>query len=267
MKKLFTLFLVMTIIFSFAIAVRAEVIVTVSEPLDSPSLGDVPGMVVYAAPDLRREVIICFDEDITDMPTPYAGIWATNVEKIWGPYITVNGIKIFDTKTSDGFTIHYDGGKDNVKGLRVYSINGKPGAFDETKANTIILDKNLPLLDGTLGKTVTMTYDPATKSWTDTSPVAATTAKPVGATNASAPVTSASATISNNTASATAKSTANSTAKNTAAAAASATVKPGSSSNKKSNAPFIILGSIIVIAAGGVVALILNKRKINKTNY
>lgn len=147
-------------------AQAANIPLSVGLPPDSDQVGE--GMHYW--PDGRFEVFVAFDVDYTSDEPDWQGIWKVSVEDRYSEYITLNGELLKDIIRSnpnkDGrytISIHND---IRGHGLRLYCIEGLESGLDREKENTIVFEKDFPLLDGvTLDKSYKFIYDPKTREW------------------------------------------------------------------------------------------------------
>lgn len=111
-------------------------------------------------------------------------------------YITVNGVNLATRRANDpslGIAAIpaglWGGNNTTLVGysgfsLHIILVGGGTGNLDITKTNTVVLDADFPMQDGsTLGRNVTLTFDPATLSWStpdnpEGTPTSAPTAVP-----------------------------------------------------------------------------------------
>ncbi len=105
-----------------------------------------------------------------------------NLNAVLGPFITVNGVNLLDRADFDASLGMddirldlYDGNNVMVTNyydeastqLAIILLGGGTGNLDKSKANTIVLSADFPLPSGlTLGREITLTYDPASQTWT-----------------------------------------------------------------------------------------------------
>ena len=273
MKKLISALCIAVLsVSTFAFSVSAaNVPIKVKAPSDATTSSK--GMQVHS--DGRHEVALVFDDQFTDATPNYAGLWVTHVEsdtfedgngnkyKGFGKYIYVNGVNLGgDTAkeaTTDAwkFMIHYEAiaspGAPVSNTLRIYSQAGNSYGFDETKKNTIIINKDFPVFDSTLGSNYIFTYDPSSHTWSS------------DVYNGEMPTTGANATTDsqttgNSAATAVTSTKAASTAATTTQAANANTTSTGTAEGGHSG----LIAALIIVAvlmAGGAVALVIVKKK------
>ncbi|NCU25226.1 hypothetical protein EOM86_00725 [Candidatus Nomurabacteria bacterium] len=126
-------------------------------------------------PGTGMEVELLFSEPFTT-----AAMYTNHIETL-GKYITVNGVNLQTRYAKDpGLGIaEIDpglwGGQaaslTNYAGnsMHIILVGGGLGNLDITKTNTIFIDDDLPMLNGKpLGRHITLTFDPATLAWSET---------------------------------------------------------------------------------------------------